>query len=153
MPTPAKLVSAILFAALAWAVGEAIVRYTLEEGTRVGLFREFLAFGGLLIGWRYIGRIASGPTMRGNTVTNVITAGIGGAAILLVLSLLLHAFGVMIAESLQGKYTAIGTAASAWMGFLVKDAVTVFHPVVMGLLFGGGAVVGLIGGLVGRTMR
>lgn len=153
MPTPAKLVCAVLFAALAWAVGEAIVRYTLEEGIRVGRFREMLAFGGLLIGWKYIGRVASGPTMRGNTVTNVITAGIGGAAMLVVLGLLFHAFGVMISESLEGKYTAIGTAASAWMGFLAKDAMTILHPIVLGLLFGGAAVIGLIGGIVGRTMR
>lgn len=153
MPTPAKLVCALLFAALAWAVGETIVRYTLEEGTRVGLFREMLAFGGLLIGWKYIGKVATGPMLRGNSVTNVITAGIAGAAMLLVLGLLFHAFGVMIANSLDGKYTAIGTAATAWMGFLVKDATTVAHPYVLGLLFVGGAVVGLIGGIVGRTLR
>lgn len=150
MPTPAKLVAALLFAALCWGVGETVVRYTLEEGARVGLFRESLALGGLIVGWRTIGRAATGPTGRGNSVPNVVTSGIAAAFLLLVLALLLHSFGVMIAESLSGKYTAIGRAASAWMGFLVSDARQVWHPYVLGLLFGGGAVVGLIAGIVGR---
>lgn len=150
MPTPAKLVSAVLFAALCWAVGEAIVRYTLEEGIRVGLFREMLAFGGLIVGWRTIGKTATGPVGRGNNIPNVITSGIAAAFIFVVLALLLHSFGVMIGESLGGKYTAIGTAASAWMGFLVEDAITIWHPIVLGLLFGGAAVIGLIAGVVGR---
>ncbi|CTQ50823.1 TrgA family protein [Jannaschia donghaensis] len=150
MPTPAKLVAAILFAALCWFVGEAIVRYTLEEGVRVGLFREVLAAGGLIVGWRTIGSAATGPVGRGNSIPNVITSGFAAAFVFLVLGLLFHSFGVMIAESLEGKYNAIGRAASAWMGFLVEDAMTVWHPVILGLLFVGGAVIGLIAGVVGR---
>lgn len=150
MPTPAKLVAALLFAALCWAVAETVVRYTMEEGIRVGAFREMLAFGGLIIGWRTIGGAATGPVGRGNKIPNVITSGVAAAFMLLVLALLLHSFGVMILESLEGSFTSIGRAASAWMAYLVQDAQQVWHPYVLGLLFGGGAVVGLIAGLVGR---
>jgi len=150
MPTPAKLVDAILFAAICWAVGETIVRYTLEEGVRVGAFRELLAAGGLIVGWRTIGKTATGPVGRGNSIPNAITSGFAAAFVFLLLALVIHSFGVMIAESLEGKYTAIGTAASAWMAFLIEDAQIVWHPYVMALLFGGGAVVGLLAGLVGR---
>ncbi|MEM7709388.1 MAG: TrgA family protein [Pseudomonadota bacterium] len=153
MPTPAKLVSAVLFAALAWWVGETIVREVLEEGTRVGRFREILAFLGLIVGWRYVGRVVTGPMNKGTSYTTAITAGIGGATILLVVSLLLEGFRKMITDSLDLKYSEVGQAASAWMDFLWRDAQTIADPVVLGTLFGGAAAVGLIGGLVGRLTR
>ncbi len=59
----------------------------------------------------------------------------------------------MIGESLGLRYTAVGDAASAWMGFLWKDLQTVAHPLVLGLMLVGGAVVGLVSGVVGRTWR
>ncbi|WP_179379887.1 TrgA family protein [Jannaschia marina] len=150
MPTPAKLVSAVLFAALCWFVADSIVRYTLEEGVVVGPFREVLAAGGLVVGWRTIGTAATGPVGRGNTIPNVITAGVAAAFILMVLALLIHSFGVMIVESLNGSYNSVGKGASAWMGFLMNDARTIAHPVVLGLLFGGGALIGLVAGVVGQ---
>lgn len=153
MPTPAKLVAALLFAALAWLVADTIVRDLLEPGTRVGRFREMLAAGGLILGWRMIGREATGQTGRGTSTSRAVTAGIGAAAALLVLGVLFHAFGVMIANALERKYTALGTAATAWMEFLWRDLVLLAAPAVLGLLFGGGALVGLIAGLVGRRMR
>ena len=153
MPTPAKLVAAVLFAVLCWFVADTIVREVLPEGVRVGRFREMLAVGGLLVGWRYIGVPATGPTGRGTNVTHAITAGLGAAIVLTALALILHAFAVMIGESLGRKYTAIGDAAAAWMGFLWTDVQTIAHPMVLGLMFGGGAVVGLIAGVVGRIWR
>ena len=153
MPTAAKLVAAVLFAALAWLVAEVVVRTVLEEGTRVGRFRELMALGGLLIGWRTIGRETTGPMGRGTTSTRAATAGIAAAAVLLVLGLLLHSFGVMIAKSLDGKYNAVGRAATAWMDFLWADLRTVSDPIVLGILFGGGALVGLIAGITGRVAR
>ncbi|MEM8822914.1 MAG: TrgA family protein [Pseudomonadota bacterium] len=153
MPTPAKLVSAILFAALAWWVGHTIFIHVLPEGVRIGRFREILALGGLVIGWRYIGRIVSGPTNRGASITVSITAGIGGAAILLVLGLLLEGFRKMITESLDLRYAEVGEAASAWMEFLWRDAQMIATPLVMGTLFGGAILVGLVGGVVGRVTR
>ncbi len=153
MPTPAKLVAAILFAALSWIVADAIVRTALPEGVRVGHFREMLAFGGLLVGWRAIGRPASGPTGRGTTLSHAVTAGFGAAAILSMLALVIHGFRAKIGESLGLRYDAIGEAASAWMAFVWTDVQTVATPLIAGLMFGGGAVVGLVSGLVGRTWR
>lgn len=153
MPTPAKLVAALLFAALAWFTAELIVRTVLEEGVRVGRFRELLAFGALVVGWRYIGREATGPTGRGTTLTRSITAGFAGAAILLVLAVVLHSFGVMILNSLDRKYTAVGKAASAWMDFLWKDLQTIADPLVLAVFFLGAALVGLVAGITGRVTR
>lgn len=153
MPTPAKLVAAVLFAVLCWFVADTIVREVLPEGVRVGRFREMLALAGSLVGWRYIGRPATGQTGRGTTISHSVTVGLGAALILSVLALVVHAFYVMIGESLGLRYTAVGDAASAWMGFLWKDLQTVAHPLVLGLMLVGGAVVGLVSGVVGRTWR
>lgn len=153
MPTPAKLAAALLFAALAWVVADAIVRGLLEPGQRVGWFREVAAAGAVFIGWRMIGREATGPTGRGTTALRAITAGIAASAVLLMLGVLLHSFGVMISYALDRKYNAIGKAVSAWMEFLWRDLVLLADPLVLGLLFGGGALVGAVAGAVGRRMR
>ena len=152
MPTPAKLVGAVLFAALAWAVAEAIVATLLPEGTRTAWFREALAAAAFVIGWRTIGAEATGRMRRGTTMTRAATAGIAAAAQLLVLGVVMHSFGRMIANSLDGKYTQIGRAWTAWMDFLWADVVLLSDGAVLGLLFGGGAVVGLLAGAMGRRV-
>lgn len=150
MPTTAKAVAAILFAALAWLVGETIVRRILPDGMRPGLLREVLAVGGLVIGWRTIGIAATGPMRRGTTLVRAVTAGVAAAAQVLVLGVVGHSFGAMIARSLDGRYPQIGRAFSAWMDFLWQDVAMLADPVVLGTLFGGGALVGLLAGLAGR---
>lgn len=153
MPTPAKLVASVLFAALCWWVGETIVRHALPEESSVGWFREILAFGGLIVGWRYIGRITTGERGRGTTMTRAITAGVGAAFIMMILTLALHSFYEMILESLGSRYTEVGQAAQAWMEFTVKDAQILMVPIVPITLFAGGAIVGLLAGIMGRSIR
>ncbi len=153
MPTPAKLVSAVLFAALCWWTGETIVQEVLPEGSVVGYFREILAACGLYIGWRFIGKPTTGPTGRGAPVTEALTAGLGAGLIYAVLGLLLHSFYEMISRSLDSVYTEVGAAASAWMGFLWDDILLINNPVVLGTFFGGAAAVGVVAGIVGRLAR
>ncbi|MGB3406811.1 MAG: TrgA family protein, partial [Jannaschia sp.] len=138
MPTPAKLVCAVLFAALAWWTAETIVRVALPEGSLVGRFRELLALAGLVIGWKVIGKTATGPMNRGTRIPVAITAGVGGALILLISGVLLHSFYAMIMQSLTSKYTEVGLAAEAWLEYLWEDSTMVADPVVLGTLFGGG---------------
>ncbi|PWJ20523.1 TrgA family protein [Jannaschia seohaensis] len=153
MPTPAKLISALLFAALAWWTAETIRVHALPDGMVVGRFREWVALAGLIIGWRVIGVRVSGPTNRGTTVTKAITAGIGGAVILTIGGLILNSFVKMISISLTSRYTEVGQAAEAWMDFMWSDAMTIANPMVLGTMFGGAAVVGLVGGVAGRTLQ
>ncbi|WP_371153815.1 TrgA family protein [Jannaschia sp. 2305UL9-9] len=153
MPTPAKLACAILFAALSWWTAETIVREALPEGVRVGRFREWVALAGLLIGWKMIGRTCSGPMNKGTTITVAITAGIGGALVLTVGGVILQGFVVMIIESLDRKYTEVGQAATAWMEYTWDNVLLIADPIILGTLYGGAAVVGLIGGIVGRVTR
>jgi hypothetical protein len=153
MPTPAKLVSAVLFAALSWYTADLIFRVAMPEGSTPGRFREFMALGGLLIGWRFVGRRVSGPTNRGTSLSVAITAGIGGAIVMAILGLLLNSFVTMITLSLGSVYTEVGDAVAAWMEFLLQDARAVSHPRVLATFFGGAALVGLVGGIVGRTTQ
>lgn len=57
MPTAAKLVAAIAFAALAWFLSD-LVKPLLPEGTQVGLLSPINAFFGLIMGWRIMGKNA-----------------------------------------------------------------------------------------------
>jgi hypothetical protein len=62
MPTAAKLIGAIVFAALAYFVSD-LVKPLLPEGTQVGLMSPINAFFGLLMGWRIMGRGAGNGYM------------------------------------------------------------------------------------------
>jgi hypothetical protein len=153
MPTPAKLVSALLFAALAYATALSIAIYALPEGQSIGQLPALMALNGLVVGWRFIGVPASGRMNRGAPMAVSVTAGLGGAVVLAVLVLLSVSFRTMIIESLDVTYTEVGEAAAAWMEFLWDYLMTVLHPVVAALFVGGAMAVGLIGGAVGRIWQ
>ncbi len=55
MPTTARLVAAVLFAALGWLCAD-LYKPLLPEGTPVGLFSPVSAGFGLLVGWNFTGR-------------------------------------------------------------------------------------------------
>ena len=153
MPTPAKLVAAILMAAVGWVTAETIVRYALPEGISVGWFREIVALIGLIAGWRMIGRQATGIRGRGDKITNALTMGLACALVVAALSIFLHSFYVMIQESLSLAYDAPGKAFTAMMGFVWDDIQLMNNTRVLVALFGGGALAGLLAGITGRIWR
>jgi hypothetical protein len=150
MPTMAKLASAILFAALGWITAEAVVRHALEEGTRVGAFREMLAALGLLLGWRYLGGAVTGIPGRGTTIAHAVTAGLAAALALAVIALVLHGFTEMLIVSQDLAYASVGEAVTDMMDIIWNMLLTVAVPTVLYVLFGGGMAVGLLCGLIGR---
>ncbi|UWQ20312.1 TrgA family protein [Jannaschia sp. W003] len=153
MPTPAKLVAAVAMAIIAWLTAEAVHRYALPEGVSIGRGREILAAMGLVMGWRMIGRQATGIRGRGDRLVNGLTMGLACALSLAVLAVFLHAFYVMILESMDLAYNSPGKAFSGWMGFVMRDAAIAWNPYVLVMLFGGGAVAGLLSGVAGRVWR
>lgn len=56
MPTAAKLVAAVMFAAVGFLAAQAYVP-SLPEGTQIGFLREICAGLGLVIGWFVMGRL------------------------------------------------------------------------------------------------
>ncbi|KIT15965.1 TrgA family protein [Jannaschia aquimarina] len=153
MPTPAKLVAAILMAAVAWFTAEAVVRYALPEGSSVGRFREICAVIGLFFGWRMLGRAATGVRGRGDKIVNSLTMGMATSLAILVLAVFLHGFYQMISESMKLAYDQPGKAATAMIGFIKEDFILVANPIIIGVLLGGGAVAGLMAGVTGRVWR
>ncbi len=57
MPTSARLVSALFFAALGWLCAE-LYKPLLPEGTALGLFAPISAGFGALVGWTFTGKRA-----------------------------------------------------------------------------------------------
>ena len=153
MPTPAKLVAALLMAAVGWLTCEMLVRYALPEGVKVGYLREIVAGIGLVVGWRMLGRQATGVRGRGDKLMNGLTMGLAGALVVAALSVTLHGFYAMIVESMGLAYDSPGEAFSAMVGFVWQDLVTMANPHVLATLFGGGALAGLLAGVAGRVWR
>ncbi|MCP5037025.1 MAG: EscU/YscU/HrcU family type III secretion system export apparatus switch protein [Rhodobacteraceae bacterium] len=55
MPTTARLVAALFFAALGWFTAD-LIKPLLPEGTAVGKFSQISAGFGLLVGWFFTGK-------------------------------------------------------------------------------------------------
>ncbi len=55
MPTSARLISAILFAAIGWFAAD-LVKPLLAEGTSVGRFSPISAILGFMVGWWFTGK-------------------------------------------------------------------------------------------------
>ncbi len=98
MPTAAKLVSAILLAAVAWFACDAI-RPLLPEQTQFGWFNYLGAGIGLIVGWRVIGRRVQGGMFE------ALSGGLTGAAALVFWNLLAQSFNQMLANALSRKYS------------------------------------------------
>jgi hypothetical protein len=140
-------------AIVCWCTAETMVRYALPEGKSVGYFREIVALIGLIAGWRMIGRQATGVRGRGDKIVNGITMGMACALAVAALSIFLHGFYIMIQESLGLAYNSPGKAFTAMMGFVWEDVQTMANVRVLTVLFGGGALAGLLAAIAGRTWR
>ena len=153
MPTPAKLIAALLMAAVGWLTCEAIARYALPEGKNIGHLREIVAVLGLWLGWKMVGRQATGIRGRGDKLMNGLTMGLACALVLASLSVALHGFYEMITEAVGSKgaaYQSPGEGFTAMMGFIWEDVQIMGNDRVLITLFGGGALAGLLSGISGR---
>jgi hypothetical protein len=93
MPTAAKLVAAIVFAAVGWLAANAHVP-ALGESPNVGLFRELTALLGALIGWRVMG------TLAGKGYLDAIGGGLRTSVTLVFFALLLFSTYMMVDRAL-----------------------------------------------------
>ena len=93
MPTAAKLVAALWFAALGWLAANAHVP-ALGENASVGWFRELTGLLGLLVGWRVMGNLAGGGYV------DAIGSGLRSSVTLAVLALLLFSAYLMVMKSM-----------------------------------------------------
>lgn len=137
MPTAAKLVAALFFAALGWFCAD-LVKPQLPEGTQALWFSPVSAAWGLIVGWTFCGRRivdrdATGPTMGLTTV------------LLMVFWVLLSFSGTdMIRFSLRKRYDGPVEALQSMFEIAIDYLKLAATPEVIGALVVGGLIGGFL---------
>ena len=96
MPTAAKLVAALFFAAVGWLAANAHVP-ALGDNAAVGPFRELTAALGLIVGWKIMGNLV------GNGYGEAIGSGLRSSITLAFFALLFFSVYLMIDKSLTAQ--------------------------------------------------
>jgi hypothetical protein len=142
MPTAAKLVAALCFAAVGWLAANAHVP-ALGENPAVGPFRELTALLGLLIGWRVMGGLV------GNGYGEAMGSGLRTSVTLAFFALLLFSTWLMVQDSLKMRYDGPMDAVLGVFELMMDQARKMLTVGVLGVLVLGG----LIGGAAAEWAR
>lgn len=138
MPTAAKLIAALAFAALGYALAE-LYKDLAPLGTRFGFFSEISALLGLAAGWLVMGKLA------GRGYWRAWGAGVRTAAVMLVWGLIGFALFEMVRRGADGRYGAslmkTLTGGAALLVDYARAAVELNFLATMAI---GGAVAGII---------
>lgn len=138
MPTAAKLVAALLFAAVAWFASDAIVPQ-FPEGTDLGAFALVNTAVGALSGWFVMGRLA------GEGYGVAAASGLRTTAVFVFYALLFHSINEMLRQATRMRYDGVMEALTGMVAFMGKYALMVVTaPVVMGILLVGGVLAALV---------
>jgi len=143
MPTMARLVGAILYAALAWYVSE-LIKPFFEDGFDPGYFSEVNAVVGLYIGWTIAGS-------RGGTgYMNAVSYGLTATVAMTLLGLFVHSSYDMIQRSLRKQYDGPVEAVVNIAELGLEHAKTMAQPEVLIPLVAGGVLAALVVEFTGR---
>lgn len=137
MPTAARLVAALGFAVVGFFAAE-MVRPHLPEGMVVGAFRQISALIGLVCGWRILG-----PDV-GQGMVQAANAGMRTALVMVLLGLLVFSTEEMIVLAFRRSYDTPLDAIIGVAQLAINFVWTLLHPEVLAVIFGGGALVGLL---------
>lgn len=146
MPTAAKLVAAVLFAALGFVAAE-LFKPAMPEGTQFGYFSPICAAIGAACGWLVMGRQVG----RGKAAA--ITSGIQTAVTLAFLALLGFSIYVMVLRSMNLRYQGVMEAVLGVFDLMLKHGRLMLTLPVLGSLALGGAIGGLISEWAGKRWR
>lgn len=146
MPTSAKLAAAVLFAALAWWVSE-LAKPLFPEGTDLGLFAEYNAAIGAVIGWRVAGARAR------TTWPNAVAYGLTAAAGTVILTLLLYSTMIMLSQSTRKVYEGPVEALVDVVRLMLENTRFIGTPEILATLIVGGVLGGLATEWVARNYR
>lgn len=147
MPTAARLIAALWFAAVGWFAANAFVPQ-LGEGASPGVLREVAAGIGLLSGWLVMGGAA------GRGYADAVGAGLKTAVVLAFFTLLGFSTWQMVDASMRGHYGSSPMAAILGIfEFMMENGRLMVLPGVLGALAAGGAIGGLVAERAARTWR
>lgn len=132
MPTAAKLIAAIAYAAVAYFASDAVIAQ-LPEGIDVGNFTYVNTVIGALVGWFVMGRLA------GEGYGVAVTMGLRTTAVFVFYALLTHAILEMLDRAMRMRYSDTMEALQGMMEIMGEYGLTVATapPVVAILLVGG----------------
>ncbi len=146
MPTAARLVAALLLAALAVAVSE-MVKPLLPDGTDFGYFTWVNAVLGVLCGWLIVGwRVGHGIGVSVGT-------GLTGMAALVFWAIFIQAGYEMLRISLRGRYGGPVEALEDMLRIAIDHAQLLLTPHIVATLLTGGIVSGVAAELANRWWR
>lgn len=137
MPTAAKLFAALGFALVAYLTAE-VIKPHMTPGTQFGAFSPVSGLIGLFCGW-----LVLGPSTR-KGMTNAINAGMKTAVVALVFGLVLFSTEEMIVQAFRRSYDSPMEAVVDIFGIAVELIPQIFKLDVLAVLFGGGALVGVV---------
>lgn len=138
MPTAAKLIAALAFAALGYSLAE-IYKGLAPVGVRFGYFSEISALIGLAAGWMIMGKLA------GRGYWRAWGAGVRTALLLVVWALIGFALFEMIRRGADGRYGAsLMKTLTAGATLLVDYARAAVELNFLATMAIGGAVAGII---------
>ncbi|PRX32712.1 hypothetical protein SAMN05216257_10665 [Meinhardsimonia xiamenensis] len=146
MPTAAKLVAALAFAAIGYLAAARAVA-TLPENAEVGLLREIIAAFGLLLGWKLLGPAAE------SRLTVSLAAGLTTAVALAVVGVFFVAVYQMLVKSMHNFYKGPMQALESVFDLAWERGQVLTDPVILVILLGGGLVAGALARGAARLWR
>lgn len=143
MPTAAKLIGALVFAALA-AVAAQVYIPLLPEGTQTRWMREICGGIGLIIGWLVMGRNA------GRGYADAAAMGIRASVTVVFLALLGFSIYVMVVRSTRMMYDGPMEAVLDVFNLMLNYGKLMLEARFIGVLAVGGVLGGMITEYFGR---
>jgi hypothetical protein len=143
MPTAAKLVAALFFAALGYVTISLYIAH-LPVGSTLRVLYQSSSGIGLLCGW-----FISGPR-AGRGYADAVGTGVRSAFTTLVGVLLLHSLLQMLDQSMKRRFDGPMEAVMAVFEYLIGYGATALSVDVVGVIVVGGIMGGLLTEFVGR---
>lgn len=143
MPTAAKLVAAVMFAAVGFLAAQAYVP-SLPEGTQIGFLREICAMLGLVIGWFVMGRLV------GKGYVEAVGFGIRTSVTVLFWAVLGFSIYEMILRSTKMMYDGPMEALLGVFDLVIYYGKMMGSPEFIGTLLIGGVLGGIAAEWAGR---
>lgn len=131
MPTAARLLAAVFFAALGWFASD-LVKPLLPEGTQTGWLNETMAVIGALSGWTMAGARA-GDGMRSG-----LGYGLTTSALIVFWGVLVFSGYEMLDLSLKNRFGGPMQAIKAMIGIAIDYVKLISTPEIIGTLVVGG---------------
>jgi hypothetical protein len=143
MPTAAKAIAALCLAALGYVASE-FVKTLLPEIQNFGIFSEFNAALGLLVGWIVVGRRA------GRGTKDAIANGLTGVAALIFWSLFINASNEMFQLSLKRRFSGPVEAFAAIFEIGIEYGQILINPLMIVTFLIGALITGYLSEFAAR---